>query len=270
MVYNNCSVSKDSMTLKLDHLGAQARVFSAVWFSLLLAALLFLSACSRQEVYGNLSEAQANELIAALSDVGIAAEKVANEEKWGVSVAQDDFSKAVETLRSAGLPREEYDSLGTVFKKEGFTSTALEERARLNYGLSQELSRTISEIDGVVQARVHLTMPEADSLSEEAKPSAASVFVKYRSGFDLRSQTGSIKSLVTNSIEGLTYERVSVVMVPAKAVAPVPSGSAGLSGDTVLRVMAAILALAALGFGGRALWRARRRRGGLPATHGDG
>jgi type III secretion protein J len=258
------------MTHIMGHFYAQKRAMTVVWFSLLAAALLLLSACSSQEVYGNLSEAQANELIAALSDVGISAEKVANEEKWAVSVAQADFSKAVEALRSAGLPREEYDSLGTVFKKEGFTSTTLEERARLNYGLSQELSRTISEIDGVVQARVHLTMPEADSLTEEAKPSAASVFVKYRSGFDLRSQTGAIKSLVTNSIEGLTYERVSVVMVPAKAVAPVRTASTALSGDTVLRVLAALLALVALGFGGRALLRSRKQRGGLPVAQNDG
>jgi type III secretion protein J len=258
------------MTRYIGFLNVHMRATNAVWLCLLVAAALFLSGCSRQEVYGNLSEAQANELIAALSDVGITGEKVQNEDKWGVSVAQDDFSKAVETLRSAGLPREEYDSLGTVFKKEGFTSTALEERARLNYGLSQELSRTISEIDGVVQARVHLTMPEADTLTEESKPSAASVFVKYRSGFDLRSQTGAIKSLVTNSVEGLTYERVSVVMVPAKAVAPVPSASTGLSGDTIVRILAAIIALIVLGFGARALWRSRKRRGGLPATQGEG
>jgi type III secretion protein J len=249
---------------------AQRRSMKLVWLCLLLAAALFLSGCSRQEVYGNLSEAQANELIAALSDAGITSEKVQNEEKWAVAVDQDDFSKAVETLRSAGLPREEYDSLGTVFKKEGFTSTAIEERARLNYGLSQELSRTISEIDGVVQARVHLTMPEADPLSREAKPSAASVFVKYRSGFDLRSQTGSIKSLVANSIEGLTYERVSVVMVPAKAVSPAPAAGSGLATGALLRIVAVILALLALGFGARALWRSRKKQSGLPAMHGEG
>ena len=142
-----------------------------------LLALLLLSGCGDQEVYGKLTETSANEMIAVLSQSGIKAAKVAGEkENWSITVAPDDFARAVETLRAQGLPHENYDSLGTVFKKEGFTSTPLEERARLIYGLSQELSRTISEIDGVVQARVHLTMPEADPLSREAKPSAASVF----------------------------------------------------------------------------------------------
>jgi type III secretion protein J len=231
-----------------------------------LPATLLLAGCGQQEVYGKLTESSANEMIAVLSQSGINASKVAGEkENWSIAVDPSDFARSVETLRAHGLPHENYDSLGTVFKKEGFTSTPLEERARLIYGLSQELSRTISEIDGVVQARVHLTMPEADPLSREAKPSAASVFVKYRTGFDLRSQTGAIKALVTNSIDGLTYDRVSVVMVPAQALPTTAVASSGVEMGTLARVAAGIGALVLLIFTGRALWRARRRSG-LPAS----
>ncbi len=244
-----------------------SRFLPHFWLACIVAAALLLSGCSQQEVYGDLNEAHANELVAALADAGIASEKAKVDEKWSVAVDQGDFARAVETLRAAGLPRENYDSLGSVFKKEGFTSTPLEERARLVYGLSQELSRTISEIDGVVQARVHLTMPEPDPLSREAKPSAASVFVKYRSGFDLRSQTGAIKSLVTNGIEGLSYDRVSVVMVPAKTIPPVKASDSGVTFDTLLRVLAALVGLVVLGLAGRAFWRARKVKDGqLPAT----
>jgi type III secretion protein J len=235
----------------------------------LATALLFallLSGCGDQEVYGKLTETSANEMIAVLSQSGIKASKIAGEkEDWSIAVAPDDFARAVETLRAQGLPHETYDSLGTVFKKEGFTSTALEERARLIYGLSQELSRTISEIDGVVQARVHLTMPEADPLSREAKPSAASVFVKYRTGFDLRSQTGAIKALVTNAIDGLTYDRVSVVMVPAQALPNVATTQNSIELGTLGRIFAGLAAAALLLFAGRALLRARRKSG-LPVS----
>ena len=235
----------------------------------LLLGLAVLGGCSKQEVYGKLTEPAANEMIAVLNQAGIAASKVHGEkDNWSVAVDQADFARAVETLRAHGLPHEQYDSLGSVFKKEGFTSTPLEERARLIYGLSQELSRTISDIDGVVQARVHLTMPEADPLSREAKPSAASVFVKYRTGFDLRSQTGAIKSLVTNAIDGLTYDRVSVVMVPAQTLPMVPQNDDMISVTTLIRVLAGIVATLLLVFAGRALWRMRRpkAKGGLPDT----
>lgn len=232
---------------------------------LLLLAALALGGCGKQEVYGKLTEPAANEMIAVLGQSGIVASKIRGEkDAWSIAVAQGDFARAVETLRAHGLPHENYDSLGTVFKKEGFTSTPLEERARLIYGLSQELSRTISDIDGVVQARVHLTMPEADPLSREAKPSAASVFVKYRTGFDLRSQTGAIKSLVTNAIDGLSYERVSVVMVPAQTLPVLPRNEDVVSVTTLVRGAVALLALIVLAFAGRALWRMRRPRAGLP------
>jgi type III secretion protein J len=234
---------------------------------LLLLAALSLAGCGKQEVYGKLTETSANEMIAVLHQAGIEASKVTGEkETWSIAVAQSDFARAVETLRAHGLPHENYDSLGSVFKKEGFTSTPLEERARLIYGLSQELSRTISDIDGVVQARVHLTMPEADPLSREAKPSAASVLVKYRTGFDLRSQTGAIKALVTNAIDGLTYDRVSVVMVPAQTLPVLPQNEGMVSITTLVRLLAAIAALVVLGFAGRALWRMRRVKSGLPDT----
>ncbi|MBB5710902.1 type III secretion system inner membrane ring lipoprotein SctJ [Sphingomonas xinjiangensis] len=238
------------------------------WQGRIAAPLLFIAAlglggCGKQEVYGKLNETAANEMIAVLSQSGIVASKVEGEKgAWSVDVSQGDFAKAVETLRAHGLPHEEYDSLGTVFKKEGFTSTPLEERARLVYGLSQELSRTISNIDGVVQARVHLTMPEADPLSREAKPSAASVFVKYRTGFDLRSQTGAIKALVTNAIEGLTYDRVSVVMVPAQTLPVLPREE----GMVPIATLLALFALGVLGVAGRAFWRMRRPKPGLPDT----
>lgn len=191
----------------------------AKWF-LALALAVSLTACSEQELHRDLSEGQANEVVAVLSEAGISASKQAMEDNvWSVAVTQDDFARSVQLLRANGLPRQTYDNLGSVFKKEGFTSSPLEERARLIYGLSQELSHTISEIDGVVQSRVHLTLPEPDPLSREVKPSSASVFIKYRPGFDLDNQTSSVKSLVANSIEGLTYEKVSVVMVPGKAIA---------------------------------------------------
>ena len=232
---------------------------------LLVLAALTLSGCGRQEVYGKLTENAANEMVAVLSQAGIQASKVQGEkENWSITVSQGDFAKAVETLRAQGLPHENFDNLGTVFKKEGFTSTPLEERARLIYGLSQELSRTISDIDGVVQARVHLTMPEADPLSREAKPSAASVFVKYRTGFDLRSQTGAIKALVTNAIDGLTYDRVSVVMVPAQALPMLPQNQDSVSISALVRGLVVVVAVSVLAFAGLALLRMRRRRPGLP------
>jgi type III secretion protein J len=77
----------------------------------LCAPLLLLSACSSQNLYTNLSEAQANDMVAVLLDAGIDASKTPGEkEQWQISVSQNQFARAVEVLKSNGFPRKEYDT----------------------------------------------------------------------------------------------------------------------------------------------------------------
>jgi type III secretion protein J len=181
---------------------------------LAISLILFgLAGCTDQVLYSNLTEREANEMIALLYKKGISATKsVENDRNYSVSIKPDYFSLAVELLRSQGYPRNQFESLGEVFKKEGFVSSPLEERARLNYAQSQELARTIESIDGVVLARVHLAIPEQSDLNETQKPSSASVFLKHRRGIDLSDREAQIKALIVNSIEGLPYENVTVAM----------------------------------------------------------
>lgn len=178
---------------------------------------LALSACSEQELYGQLSERQANEMVAVLRAAGLDAQKQTKDNgQFALMVSKDDFSQAVELLRANGYPREGHDTLGQVFKKEGFVSTPLEERARLTHALSEEISNTIGNIDGVIMARVHLSIPEKDPLADKAPPSAASVFIKYRSGVDLNPHIGQIKALVVNAIQGMAYDNVTVALFPSE------------------------------------------------------
>lgn len=232
-----------------------------------LLAALALAGCGSQEIYGHLKEAQANDMIAALRDAHIDASKSADKDgQWSVAVDRDNFSKAIQLLRAKGLPREDFANLGSLFEKKGLVSSPTEERARLIYGLSQELSHTVSEIDGVVQARVHLAMPQADPLSDQVKPASAAVFVKYQPGFDLRGQTGAIKSLVTNSIEGLAVDKVSVVMVPSQAAPPPEQSILTASFDG----WASRILLGMVGIGGLVALFWRRRTARLPVVPEQG
>ena len=225
--------------------------------------LLGLVACGKSELYGKLTETQANEMVAVLQNAGISAEKTsAGEAGFSIETDQADFGRAVQTLRAQGYPRDEFASLGTVFKKEGFVSSPLEERARLVYRLSQELSNTVSRIDGVVQARVQLAMPQADPLSDKVKPSSASVFIKYRPGFSPEKQIGAIKSLMVNAVEGLTYENVTVALFPAQPMPlPVqPSASERFVSMTRLAVIPLAIVIATfLGWPLFRRWQLRRK-----------
>jgi type III secretion protein J len=228
------------------------------------ASLLLLAACSQQELYAKLSERQANDMVAVLWHAGIPAAKQPRDgSSFAVSVASDQFASAVEVLRIGGYPHDDYDTLGRVFKKEGFVSSPLEERARLTHALSQEIANTIAKIDGVVLSRVHLSVPERDALADKPPPASASVFIKHRSGVDLSPQLGQIKALVVNSIQELPYERVTVVLFPAEPL-PARIAESPLHRLSPTLWAAGLLSLAVLGSGGFMWWRQRRAatRGG--------
>ncbi len=181
-------------------------------------ALLLLAGCGKIPLYSELSETEANEMMSVLLQSEIACTKTAaKEEKWQLKVSQADFSRAVELLKSQGYPRDRFTKIGDVFQKSGLVSSPTEERIRYMYALSQEISETFMRIDGVLNARVHIVIPNNDPLAEKVVPSSAAVFIRYRPGFDIESLTPQLKNLVTRSIEGLNYDNVTLVLVPASA-----------------------------------------------------
>ena len=182
----------------------------------LLAALL-LAACEA-ELYNNLDQRQANEMVAALQQRGISAQRMAVKGgQYTVMVDKGRFAEAINILKEAGLPKQEFQSMGQVFKKDGLVSSPTQERAQMIFALSQELSRTVSEIDGVLSARVHLVLPENDPLRQQLVPSSASVFIRHRSSTPVGNLVPQVKMLVANGVAGLSYDKVSVVLVPVEA-----------------------------------------------------
>ncbi len=228
------------------------------------ALLLSLLGCSQQELYGQLGERQVNEMVALLRNAGIDADKQrADAGLFSLQVPASRFAPAMQVLHAAGYPRRDNDTLGEVFKKNGFVTTQLEERARFMHALSQELATTLQNIDGVLVARVHLSVPEKRRFAEKTEPAAASVFLKLRAGIDMTPHVGSIKALVVNAIEGLPYEAVTVVTFPAEPwpgpVPTAPADSSVLAGLGLPLLAAGSLGGTALLAGGT-LWSWQRRR----------
>lgn len=133
-----------------------------------------------------------------------------------------NMGKALRVLRVAGLPKAPHDTLGTMFPDDSVISTPLEEQARYIYALSQELEYTLSEIDGVVIARVHVVLPEKVSPGEPVMPASASVFIKHQDLLDPDVINSRIHRLVAGSIPGLidNKDKLSVVFVPVKKPPP--------------------------------------------------
>lgn len=236
-----------------------------------MALCLTLAACGgKVDLMGAIPEDEANEVISALLQAQVPAEKVTGKEGMvSVRVPSENVGQSLELLRERGLPRERYAGMGQVFKKEGLISSPLEERARYIYALSQELSQTLSKIDGVLNARVHVVLPERGVGGESGVSSTAAVFIRYQDGYNLEILQPQIRRLVTNSIPSLTADNVSVILVASQQRMltetadnattskvwgiPVTTQSAGTL-SALLWVML-LLCLTALGAGGYALWR---------------
>ncbi len=175
--------------------------------------MLLLTAC-KSELFSSLPEGEANEVIGILLQAGIPAAKSSTKDGLStVVVEENEFSRAVAILKQHGLPRKQFQTIGEVFQQTGLVSSPMQERARFLWALGQELSSTISQIDGVLTARVQVVLPDNDMMRREPSPSSASVFIRHDAQSQAAKLVPQIKALVAGSVEGLTYDKVSVVLV---------------------------------------------------------
>ena len=183
----------------------------------MMCGLAVLLAGCADELYTKLEEREANEMLAILLQHEIAADRsVAKDGSITILVPKSAFAEAVTLLKERGYPRERYASVADIFPGDSLISSPLQERARLNYALSQELSHTIADIDGVLSARVHIVLPENGRTQKESAPSSASVFIRHAQSKPLEAMVPQIKTLIANSVPGVIYDRVTVVLVPVE------------------------------------------------------
>jgi type III secretion protein J len=179
-------------------------------------SLLFLAACNEQTVYSGLNARDANEMVTVLSPFGINAARTAGADgTYSLQVPPDRLNETVQILSSRGYPRESYRSMVDIFPGNGLVVSPFEHRARFQYALAQELTQTISQIEGVTQARVHVATPEYELRGSTNQKPSASVVVHHLPSVDPADLASKIRVTVANSIQNLSYNDVSISFFPA-------------------------------------------------------
>jgi type III secretion protein J len=218
-----------------------------------LPVLLLLTACAHKIATG-LPERDAQEIVVTLRENGIDAfaepDSAGKKDSalWQVRIRGRDEQTvtAWKVLREHGLPHEKVAGLDEVFRNSGMIPTATEEKARMIVGLTGELTRTLRSLPGVVDARVHVVLPENTPLIDEKDkaPTTASVLVRYR-GDHPPLTDDEIRGLVAKGVQGLAATNVDVVQkrtnekpLPAQMIGPLETrdwtaiGALALAGIT--------------------------------------
>lgn len=153
--------------------------------AVLLGALM-LAGCKKEIAHG-LTEYEANEITVALANKGIESDKEPDKggEKKGpsymITVSEEYAVEAMEHLIALQLPRVHQRGLSEIFFAQSMIPTETEEKARYLEAMQGDLVNSLQSIDGIVDARVHLVLPEMSLLEgKDTTLARASVLVKYK------------------------------------------------------------------------------------------
>lgn len=173
-------------------------------------ALLFSSGIGSppmEVLFSGLDPRQASAVAAALEEQKIA--YTAGDGGRSILVPRDQRDR----LRLKLSPDLYAQSKGfALFETTGLMVSDFERRVQWQMALEEELRRTITSLDAVQQARVHLVVPEGGVfLRDKGQPSAA-VFLRLAPLASLgEAQIRGILTLVAGSVEGLLPEHVTII-----------------------------------------------------------
>ncbi len=127
-------------------------------------------------------------------------------------VAADHIHKARLKLAEAGIPGDKSVGFELLDKEQPLGSSQFMEGTRYHRSLEGELARTITSINAVRSARVHLAIPKASVFIRDARKPTASVFVELYPGRMVKAeQVKAMANLVASSIPELKIEDVTIV-----------------------------------------------------------
>jgi flagellar M-ring protein FliF len=183
--------------------GVAAAVAAAIWL------VMWSQGQNYTVLYGQLSERESGQVMDALTAAGI---EFKLNPSGAVSVPESKVQEARIRLASQGLPQSDAMGIEMIQKDSAFGSSTMMESARYQSVLETELARTITKVQGVQSARVHLALPKPSVFLRDARKATASVMLQLYPGRRLDpGQVAAIVHLVASSVPELSASDVTLV-----------------------------------------------------------
>lgn len=172
-------------------------------------SFVFLNEPSYSTLYTGLHEEDASKVIEQLTASKIPY-KIEDAGRT-IKVAQEKVYETRLTLAGKGIPGSGVVGY-EIFDKSTMGMSEFMQKLNFKRALEGELSKTISQQDGVEGVRVHIVIPQKSIFKDEDKQPTASVVLKLRGSYNLtKTNIAAILNLVSSSVEGLTPNRVSLL-----------------------------------------------------------
>jgi len=160
-------------------------------------------------LYNNLSYSDASNITEKLKESKI--QYQLSEDGTTIKVKKADLANARLTLAAQGIPNNSIVGF-ELFDKQFFGLTDFTQKVNYQRALEGELSRTISELEEVESARVHLVLADDNLFSEQNQNATASVVLKLKNGKTIKDDSVlAIKNLVANAVKNLNPENISII-----------------------------------------------------------
>lgn len=197
-----------------EKLSKRQRIVIAASIVIVIAFLVFLALYRSSGPTGyavlveNADPSDSAAIVARLEQDGVS---YLLENERTILVPNDQVARQRMVIASEGLIKDRRTGF-ELFDSQQFGATAKEMDVKFQRAIEGELARTISTLDPIQSATVHIAFPKDTVFTEQQVPPTASVTLNIKSGAKLnRKQIDGIKSVVSAAIPKLVPENVRIV-----------------------------------------------------------
>lgn len=175
---------------------------------LLILSIVAIAGCNGVPVVRDVTQRQANEIVASLTQYGISAvstKGTGSKSKYDVEVRRENYSQAITILNQEGLPRERPETFADLVSQRGFLPSSREiESLRVDHAMSVQLEEMLGNHPQIVSIKV---IARVKSVAEGSEPSVSVVIEERESGaVDL----AEFRQAISKAIPGMKSENIFI------------------------------------------------------------